>query len=259
TDEHYMLVDSQHVTAWLSRQSPMTSTPCTDLCLSSVTTAACNRSETACPTCVFPRLGIYVCTYNCTEIGATICPAQLNATTIFVEPTITTMAPTEQPTTQLPSTTENSSSGALIPGRLLLILLLVSGSVCVLLACCAWMYRRKVIRERENNNLTIVRHDPTKSYNPTLAHAKLDLWNDRDSSFLRKSTTQTQSTSGWLSDLFIAPSPQGLALPKQVEEQDPWLFTNPYRRSSVVDLLQPHPEEEAVEIATPLRTVHLYR
>ncbi|KAG9405079.1 hypothetical protein AC1031_004184 [Aphanomyces cochlioides] len=237
----------------------MTSTPCTDLCLSSVTSAACNRSESACPTCVFPRLGIYVCSYNCTEIGATVCPAQLNASTIFVEPTITTMAPTEHPTTKLPSTTENSSSGALIPSRLLLILLLVSGSVCVLLACCAWMYRRKVIRDRENNNLTIVRHDPTKSYNPTLAHAKLDLWNDRVSSFLRKSTTQTQSTSGWLSDLFIAPSPQGLALPKQVEEPDPWLFTNPYRRSSVVDLLQPHPEEEAVDVATPLRTVHLNR
>ncbi|KAF0700876.1 Aste57867_8628 [Aphanomyces stellatus] len=213
----------------------------------------CNRTVESCPVCVRFQpsssssafCAVANATGMCTAPSSILCPRIIlpgsanNNNSSSNNPNAshaTITAPTSLPTT--PEATigaTSASSSAVIPARPLFIVLAVGGCVFLVLALAACIYRRRKARRDRDVNLSIVRADPTKLYHPALAKTdNIDMWVQDYG--LHRSTSQTQSTA--FSDLSMPYSTpyghgQGIHL-----LQDPWLYTNPYRQSSIVELME---------------------
>ncbi|ETW01383.1 hypothetical protein H310_06932 [Aphanomyces invadans] len=232
---------------------------CREVCVSSTTSSLCNRSIEICPPCVRrTALDILMCSPgNCS--AAAVCPPTIQPTT-SPRPTTTpnttnvsTAVATTFPTTLLvtaavPQPPDRvapiSSSSTILPMPTLVLVLTVAGSFLVCLTGFAWMYRRRRAAKQDLDvNLTIVhRRQHAKAYNPALANCKLDEFDMHSYNHPRStSRTQSMSKSSWpYSDMHwssLCPSTND----KPTDggdgfDPDPWVFTSPYRRSSVIEL-----------------------
>ncbi|KAF0759261.1 hypothetical protein AaE_003732 [Aphanomyces astaci] len=190
-----------------------------------------------------------------------------NPTTTFTPPgttatTTTTIIPSPLPPDHHAAATHtNLNSSSILPMSTLVLVLAVAGSFLFCLAGCAWVYRWRRQAAKQEMDMSIVRHHTdqkhSKAYHPALANCKLDVYDMHTGacSYSRPRTTsrtQSMSKASWQDSHWSSTTDHPLRPDTSVGdtplnashnanggggmEPDPWLFSNPHRRSSVVEL-----------------------